>query len=244
MPEAHLRFTSEDDAILDSVVLFCRGQGKVILAVKEVSKDGKKHIHLLINTSLTISRCGQLISLAFPAHVGNGSKSFMAFKKSLDHNILYCSKGTKELPPVVLFTTLESIVIEDAHKKYWVDQQKFVTDNAANPNAVKKIKPPSFVEKVSKSLEVALAKRYVSLQHLNWVGNMDPVSRNMYNDCRKEIAQHCIANLGQAYKILDDSIVRKLINGVMLSIVTIYGNKVEREAYQNRVWARTENDVY
>lgn len=244
MPQAHLRFTSEDDEILDSVILFCRGQGKVFLAVKELSKDAKKHIHLLIETTKTISTCGQSISKAFPAHVGNGSKSFTAFKKSLDDNILYCCKGTKELPPVVLFTTLESIVIENAHKKYWEEQQKFVTDNAVNPNAVKKIKVPSFVERVSKSLEVALAKRYVQLQAANWTGNLDPLTRSMYNESRKEIAQHCILNLGQAYKVLDDSIVRKLINGVMLSIVTIYGNKVEREAYQNRVWARTENDVY
>jgi len=244
MPEGHLRFTEESDEILDKVVLFCRGQGKVILAVKEVSKDGKKHIHLLINTTLTISRCGQLISKAFPAHVGNGTKSFTAFKKSLEHNILYCCKGTKELPPVVLFTTLESIVIEDAHKKYWVDQQIFVTENGAKPVLVKKIKAPSFVEKTTKTVDTALAKKYVSLQHHNWIGTNDPLMNVMYNDTRKQISRHCVNCLGEAFKILDDVIVRKLVNGVLLSLVTIYGNKQEKESYQDRVWSRTDNDVY
>jgi len=232
MPEGHLRFTEESDEILDKVVLFCRGQGKVILAVKEVSKDGKKHIHLLINTSLTISRCGQLISKAFPAHVGNGSKSFMAFKKSLEHNILYCSKGTKELPPVVLFTTLESIVIEDAHKKYWLDQQKFVTEHAAEK---KKAKAPNFIEKVMVHLSLEQKRKY---SYLQGIYNPSDVQISERLKIEKEINTVCIVSLGHYAKTLDDSIVSRLINGVRLKCVTDYGHQDEIAVIVQRLSVR------
>jgi len=238
MPEGHLRFTEESDEILDKVVLFCRGQGKVILAVKEVSKDGKKHIHLLINTSLTISRCGQLISKAFPAHVGNGSKSFAAFKKSLDHNILYCSKGTKELPPVVLFTTLESIVIEDAHKKYWTDQQKFVTEHAAEK---KKVKPPSMVERIVSDIPKTLGMRYVYLQSI--YKPSDTEITESFKIVDEIIEDYVIANFGNYAKICDDSIITKHINGTLLRLVTIYGNKVEQKSFAKRFNARVRHNV-
>jgi len=232
MPEAHLRFTSEEDEVLDNVVLFCRGQGKVILAVKELSKDGKKHIHLLINTSKTISTCGQLISKAFPAHVGNGSKSFTAFKKTLDDNILYCSKGTKELPPVVLFTTLESIVIENAHKKYWLDQEKFVTEYAADK---KKVKAPNFIEKVMMELSLEQKRKYSYLQSIYNPSDVEKCERLKYE---KEINTVCIVSLGKYAKTLDDNIVSRLINGVRLKCVTDYGHKEEIESIVQRLSVR------
>jgi len=241
MPAAHLRFTDEDTEVLKAVCLFSRGHGKVLLAVEEVSKEGKKHMHLLIETSKTISTFGQQLSKAFPAHVGNGAKSLGIFKKDYHANYLYCCKGLKQSLPIVYYTILTDQEVLNFWNEYWQNQAKFVAEHKSEK---KRIKVPTFVEKVSTTLDEALSKRYVSLQHHNWIGTLDPVSRIMYNDSRKEIAQHCILNLGQAFKVLDDSIVRKLINGVLLSIVTIYGNKVEKESYQNRVWSRTENDVY
>lgn len=237
MPDAHLRFTSEDDEVLKAVVLFCRGQGKVTLAVQEVSKDGKKHIHLLINTSKTISTFGQQLSKAFPAHVGNGSKSVSAFKKTMDDNILYCSKGTKESSPVVLFTTLDENVIEDAHKKYWIEQEKFVTTNAAKP----KDKQPNFIQRVVSQIPPVLAREYVACQALYKAS--DSQLHTLAN-AKNEIQNICIQCLGQYAKTCDDNIVTRLINGVLLCLVTTYGNKQEQESMCSRIKNRIQHNLF
>lgn len=238
MPLAHLRFTSEDDEVLQKVVMFMRGQGKVTLAVQEVSKDGKKHIHLLIDTSKTISTCGQLLSAAFPAYVGNGSKSLSAFKKSMDHNILYCSKGTKESSPVVLFTTLDENVIEDAHKKYWLDQQKFVTEHQAEK---KKAKPPSMIDRIVSSIPKDLAMRYVYLQSIYHPS--DKENTELYK-IKEQIFHIVVMNFGQYAKICDDIIITRHINGTLLRLVTLYGNEADQKSFTQRLQVRIGHNVY
>jgi len=241
----HSRITSEDDVVLNSVILWIRANAKCILAVQEVSKEGKKHIHVMAEISLSISRFGDKLRIQFPKLKGNGSHSTKEFKESYDHNLRYLCKGTKESLPLVLFTNLEESVIEDAHKRFWEEQKKWLTEHGVKPEEkVTKKKPMSFVEKVARSLDQGAAEEYVKLQYHQWTSNLDVVGKRQYEDIRQVIAQHCILNLGQAFKTLDDSIVRKLINGVLNSIVTMYGNKSEREAYQNRLWSRTFNDVY
>lgn len=242
----HSRITSEDDEVLNAVVLWCRSNAKCILAVKEVSKDGKKHIHIMSEISLSISRFGDKLRKQFPNLKGNGSHSTKEFKESYDHNLRYLSKGTKNTSPVVLFTTLDGSVIEDAHKRFWEEQKKWLTEHGVKPEdkSTKKARAIPFVEKVAKSLELSLAQNYVKLQAQAWIGSLDPLERHLYEEIRRDISRHCIECLGLSFKTLDDSIVRKLINGVNNSLVTMYGNKKEKEAYQDRLHMRNQNDFY
>ena len=77
----HSRITSEDDVVLNSVILWIRSNAKCILAVQETSRDDKKHIHVMCEYSKTISTFGQKFLKEFPNLKGNGSHSCQEFKK-------------------------------------------------------------------------------------------------------------------------------------------------------------------
>ena len=81
----------------------------------------------------TASTFGQQLLRKFPSLKGNQSHSSKEFKESYDHNLRYLSKGTKNNSPVVLFTTLELNEIEDAHKRFWIEQEKWLTEHGVKP---------------------------------------------------------------------------------------------------------------
>jgi len=238
----HSRITSEDDDLLNKVVLWVRSNAKCILAVKEISKEGKKHIHVMSEFSKTVSTFGQRLTKEFPNLKGNGSHSTKEFKESYDQNLRYLSKGTKDNSPVVLFTTLELNEIEDAHKRFWIEQQKWLTEHGVKPeDKTKKERQPNFIEKVLIKIPEPLKLSYVALQ----AGyKSSDYEKSLLEQDRHAIMDICIACLGKYAKTCDDLIVTRLINGVFLKIVTDYGNKEQFDAYACRIKTRIHFNLY
>jgi len=123
-------------------------------------------------------------------------------------------------------------VIENAHKKYWLDQEKFVTEHQADK---KKPKAPNFIEKVMMHLSLEDKKGYSFYQ-----GIYNPSDNEKFNRIKYEkiINTACIIALGHFAKTLDDIIVSRLINGVRLKCVTDYGQQLELEAIVSRLVVR------
>jgi len=238
----HSRITSEDDDLLDKVILWVRSTAKCILAVKEISKEGKKHIHVMSEYSKTVSTFGQKLLLQFPNLKGNGCHSTKEFKKDFDHNLRYLSKGTKENSPVVLFTTLELNEIEDAHKRFWIEQQNWLTEHGVKPeDKPKKERQPNFIEKVMLKIPEPLKLSYVALQ----AGyNASDYEKSLLAKDKSDIQDICIACLGKYAKTCDDLIITRLINGVFLKIVTDYGNKEQFDSYASRIKTRIHFNIY
>lgn len=238
----HTRVTSEDDNLLNSVILHIRSEAKCILAVQELSKEGKKHIHVVSEYGKTASRFGQRLLIAFPQIKGNRSHSTAELREDLDTNIRYCSKGTKETLPVVLFTTLDKSVIENAHKTFWENQKKFVTENAkAEDLGKKKTKTIPFVEKICSKIPDTLANSYTALQGLY---NPSDYERALLEKDRNDIMDICILSFGQLAKVLDDNILSRTINGVFVKLVTDNGNTEQKKVMCSRLRNRVGHSVY
>lgn len=228
MPECHLRIRSDDDVVLNSIVLWCRTQAKVYLAVKEIGKKDGKHIHTILDTNLSISRFRQLLIEKFPILHGNRSYSVKKFEKDLDHNIRYCCKGTQESSPVVLFTILTESEIEEAHKKFWEEQKKYLIEHGVKPvdKPTKTTRSPTFKEKILASLPVGVAAAYSGLKSM--------YKRTDYeeHELRKVqgiIVDTVILSFGKYGKDLDDNILTKNVNGVLLKCMTDYGNDHDKK---------------
>lgn len=236
----HTRITHEDDEVLSAILLWCRSNSKVHLCVKEVSKIDKKHIHMLHDTIKTISSFGTNLRKQFPFLKGNGSHASQEFKKSLDDNILYCCKGTKENSPVVLFTILDQVVIDNAHKKYWEDQQKFLIEKGVTPEDKKK-KNISMIERIIQEIPQELARSYVSLQAEYKPSDYEV---NELYKVKEEIMETVIGCFGKYAKMCDDRIITNHINGTLIRLVTIYGNSDEVKVFKTRLLNRVRQNTF
>jgi len=243
MPELHFRVKSESDELLENIVLWCRQNGKVIIAVKEIGKTDGKHIHVIIEPSKTISTFRQNFLKTFPDLKGNQSYSCKEIKKDLDHNVRYCAKGTKDEMPVILYSTLSGNEIEDAHKLFWENQKNWLTEHGvpAPGEKPKKDRTPNFIEKVVIAVPDATKNAYVGLQALHKPSDYE---RSQLLEVRDQIMDLCILFLGKYAKTCDDLIVTRLMNGVFLKIVTDYGNKEQISAMSCRIKARVGFNVY
>lgn len=242
MPECHCRIRNESDEVLKSIVLWSRSQGKVYIAVQEVGKNDGKHIHLIIDTAKTISTFRQNFLKEFPALKGNQSYSMKQFEKDLDHNIRYCCKGSKTDLPHILFTSLSQNEIEQAHKKFWEEQEKYLIEHGVKPEEKgKKERQPNFIEKVMLKIPLELKQSYVSLQAMYKPSDYE---KSLLEKDRQDIMDICIICLGRFAKTCDDLIVTRLINGVFLKIVTDYGDKEQFLAMSSRIKARIGYNLY
>jgi len=236
----HSRITSEDDDLLDKVVLWVRSNAKCILAVKEISKEGKKHIHVMSEFSKTVSTFGQKLTKEFPNLKGNGSHSTKEFKESYDQNLRYLSKGTKQNSPVVLFTTLELNEIEDAHKRFWIEQQKWLTEHGVKPeDKTKKQREPNFKEKVIAQLPQGTAAAYSALQSIYHPSDYE---MQELSKVKNIIIYTTIRCFGKYAKDLDDNIITRSINGVLLKCVTDYGHESEQKVMIERIANRSSHN--
>lgn len=238
----HSRITSEDDVVLNSVVLWIRSNAKCILAVKEISRDGKKHIHVMSEYSKTVSTFGQKLLKQFPDLKGNQCHSTTEFKKSYDENLRYLCKGEtagKKSPVTILFTTLDESVIEDAQKRFWEEQEKFKTINGLKNDAVlgKKSKQVPFIEKVVNALPVGVAGTYSALQALYKPSDYE---KHKLEEVKTIIIDTTIMQMGQLAKVLDDNILTRMINGVLLKCVTDYGQPEEKKSMCKRLRSRID----
>lgn len=241
----HSRITSEDDVVLNSVILWIRSNAKCILAVREISRDGKKHIHVMSEYAKTVSTFGQKLLKQFPNLKGNQSHSTTEFKKSYDENLRYLCKGEiagKKSPVTILYSSLEQSVTEDAHKRFWEEQENFKTINGLTNDAVlkKKSKQVPFIEKVVNSLPVGVAETYSALQSLYKPSDYE---RHQLEETKDVIIDTTIMQMGQLSKVLDDNILTRMINGVLLKCVTDYGKPEEKKAMCKRLRNRVGHNL-
>lgn len=242
MPECHLRVRSDDDVVLNSIVLWCRSQAKVYIAVQEIGKSDGKHIHVILDTNLSISRFRQLLIEKFPILHGNRSYSCKNFKEDLEHNIRYCCKGTKETLPVTLFHSISLDEITKAHKKFWEIQEKYLTEHGVKveDNPTKKKSTP-FVEKVFDQLPCGVAAAYAGLQSIYHPSDYELSELEKVKDL---IIDTVIKSLGKFSKTCDDHILTRLINGVFIKCVTDCGNKDDLQALKSRMKNRISQNLY
>jgi len=240
----HSRITSEDDVVLNSVILWIRSNAKCILAVQEISKEGKKHIHVMSEYSKTISTFGQKLLKDFPNLKGNQSHSTKEFKESYDHNLRYLCKGEisgKKNPVRVLFTSLDINVIEDAHERFYDEQKKWLTEHGVKPEDKKpRTKVLNFKEKVILQLPVGVAATFSTLQSI-----YNPTDYEVNELCKvkKEIMDTCFQCMGQYAKDCDDNIMSRLVNGVFVKCVTDYGNTEEKRSLFDRLGKRISHNL-
>lgn len=238
----HTRVTSEDDSLLNSVILHIRSEAKCLLAVQEISKEGKKHIHVLSEYAKTVSTFGQRLTKAFPQIKGNRSHSSAEFRTDFETNLRYCCKGEKNSPPVVLYKSIGDIVIEDAHKKFWETQEKYVTEKGNKlDDFQKKKKTVSFVKQIVDKIPDSLANSYTALQGLY---NPSDYERGLLEKDKNDIMDICILSFGQLAKTVDDYILSRCINGVLVKLVTDNGNTEQRQAMCSRLRNRVGHSVY
>jgi len=240
----HSRITSEDDVVLNSVILWIRSNAKCILAVQEITEDGKKHIHVMSEYAKTVSTFGQKFRDAFPKLKGNGSHSCKEFEKSYDHNLRYLCKGQiagKKSDAVILFSSLEKSVTDDAHERFWEEQEKFVTENGlkSDTNTKKKNTIP-FVEKVIYALPTGTAEHYSYFQSIYHPTDNDCIQLEKYKTI---IVETTLATMGKLSKVLDDNILTRMINGVLLKCVTDYGQPEQKQAMFKRLHNRIGHNL-
>lgn len=243
MPFAHSRITSEDETLLQSVVLWIRSNAKCILAVQEVSKENKKHIHVMSETNLSISRFGDKLRKQFPVLKGNGSHSTSEFKESYDHNLRYLCKGEiagNKNSVRVLFTTLEQSVIDDAHERFWQEQNKWLTEHGVKPGDKKKKREPNFKEKVIAHLPVGVPEAFAALHCLYKPSDYEA---NEFEKVKIQIMDTCFECMGKYAKDCDDNIMSRLVNGIFVKIVTDYGNKESKRSLYDRLGKRISHNL-
>lgn len=244
----HMRVRHDDDVVLNSVVLWCREHSKVTLAVKEFGKNDGKHIHILLDPIKTVSTFRQKFVAKFPILKGNQSYSMKKMEKNLDHNIRYCCKGKKKELPQVLFTILTENEIEDAHKRFWQEQEKYLTEHGAKPIEFEPVetvqaktrKTMPFKEKVVAQLPEELCIHYCEL----YCKNKDAKEYIRYDKVRQRIIDQTMLCMGRLGKDLDDNILIRMINGVLLKIMTDYGNEEQQKKFFGQTSSRIIDRVY
>lgn len=240
MPNAHLRVRHDDDVVLNSITLWCRSKGKVYISVQEIGKNDGKHIHLLIDTSQTISTFRQQLLKDFPILKGNRSYSCQEFKQDYDHNLRYVCKGTKETLPHILYHSILMDEIIDAHKNFWKQKEEFLIEHGVAPVDKKKKRTPPFKEKVISQLPEGVAAAYSALYALY---KRSDYEEHEYKKVRKSIIDTTILCMGQFGKDCDDNILTRNINGVLLKCVTDYGNKESKQVICDRLENRVSYNL-
>lgn len=243
----HMRVRHDDDAILNSIVLWCRENSKVTLVVKEFGKNDGKHIHALLDPTKTVSTFRQKFVAKFPFLKGNQSYSMKSMEKNLDHNIRYCCKGKKTELPQVLFTVLTEDEIKDAHKRFWEEQQKYLLEHGAKSIEFETVavtaktkKTIPFKERVVGQLPEDLCIVYCEL----YCKNKDAQDYIIYERVRSRIIDQTMLCMGKLGKDLDDNILTRMINGVLLKIMTDYGNEVQQKQFFKQTSLRILDRVY
>lgn len=148
----NFRLTHHDHETLKLVILWFRSKSQVYLAVQEISRHEKKlHIHMIFETDKKSTLFQQFHVHFKNMFKGNQSFSCEELKKELVNNYIYLCKGTRIVPPVVLFFNEEKITqfdIDGYWNKYWEDKP-IEEDKTLIHNKIKKNKCLSWSEQLT-----------------------------------------------------------------------------------------------
>lgn len=152
----HFRLTDENKEMLISAINWIQSVGVVYYAVSEISKQGKLHIHAIIDVNNKSTFIQQFHKHFKNRWHGNKSYSCEALKKDLINNYIYLSKGTRDDLPNVIhkIADITDENIKEYHDKYWEDKPKELEKTVMN-NA-KKASVPTW----SELLTLEIIKQY------------------------------------------------------------------------------------
>ena len=225
MPLFQFRLTEEDDVKLTNVVLWIRSDCQCLLAVKEVSQKEKKHIHVLLdvkNKSSFVQRFHAKHSIKVEGKIiysykGNKSYSCEELREPLENSLKYLSKGDKsgELP-IVLFSKYSESEIMEFHNQYY-----------EHPSAQKKekdkLKKPTLTWylQVKNDYQLAHAPEIAYLQFKHVKNQWTPTDeeKQHLNDAKYHLFKFLMRRMGKLVKIMDESIIKRLFNGLYNSFV-------------------------
>lgn len=189
----HLRLTVSQD-FASAFEHFLKPRCSKYICVFEISTQGVEHYHLHFMYMKTMSTFRQQMLDAYPNLKGNGQYSLSQTKDEAAHDNYVCKGENNETLPVVRYKSslkYTDAYIEQSHKAFWIK-------NAELPKLRQKKHSETFME-------------YVLLQD-------EITSINTTYDIRiirKSIYYTVMKCLGQKAKVLDESIVRRIVNGVM-----------------------------
>ena len=216
MPLFQFRVTESDDNIITQLVLWVRSESQCLLAVKEISQKEKKHIHVLLelkNKSTFI----QKFHKKFLTYKGNKSYSCEELREPLDNSLKYLSKGEKsgELP-IVLFSKYTESEILLFHSQYWdhPSAQKKEKAKEKGPNVTWSQQVKNDYQKEHPS-EIAYLQ-FKTIENA-WMPT-DEMKQHLL-DAKYHLFSYMMRRLGKSVKVLDESIIKRLFNGLYNSFV-------------------------
>jgi len=191
----HFRLTDENRDMLVSVVTWLRSQTVVHLAVHEISKQGKAHIHVIFDTKCKSTLIQNFHKEFKKRWCGNKSFSCETLKKELENNYIYLCKGTRDTQPDVLYKLID-IDVTKYHNKYWEDKPK-EQDYKLNPKLLVKAKSKTWSELLTEEL----IEKYPKRKWEYCAADID------------DLWSIVLKNLGKNSKKLNGHIVRDLVLG-------------------------------
>lgn len=122
----HFRLTEPEEGMLESCVNWlCSNKLCLVeLAVSEVSRQDKLHIHVILGISNKSTLFQQFHREFKNRWHGNKSYSCEMLKKAKENNYIYLCKGTRNSLPKIIYKLafLTDEKIKEYHDKYWEDK--------------------------------------------------------------------------------------------------------------------------
>lgn len=195
----HFRLTDPEQKMLESCVNWLCGNKLCVveLAVEEVSKQDKLHMHVILGITNKSTLFQQFHKKFENRWHGNKSYSCETLKKSKENNYIYLCKGTRNALPKIIYklSMITDEKIKEYHDKYWEDKP------VEQEHKVLMRKKKSEVKTWSQELTETIRKEYPGKL---WIYDADDVDQlwNIVTDA-----------LGTASKKLNAFIVRDLVMG-------------------------------
>lgn len=194
----HLRLTVSTQFI-ESFEGFLKQLASKYLCVFEISKEGVEHYHLHFMYMKTMSTFRQKMLKEFASLKGNSQYAMAETEDEKAHDRYICKGVDNQTLPVVKYSSALKYTEEYVklmHTAYWEINKEI------KQVSTKRCKTETFMEYVLKQ---------ESITSINTSIDMTMIRRQIYMCVMK-----C---LGQKSKILDESIIRRMVNGVMNVII-------------------------
>jgi len=196
----HLRLTVSTQ-LIDSFEGFLKQQCSKYICVFEISKEGVEHYHLHFMYMKTMSAFRQAMQKQFTElqKVGNGTYSMAATTDEPAHDAYVCKGADKNTLPVIKYNSSLKYTqeyVKQSHEAFWLKNAEI------RQVSTKRTKSETFLEYVLKQEAIT---------------SLD-VTQDM-SRLRKHIFLCVMKCLGQKAKILDECIVRRMVNGVLNVII-------------------------
>lgn len=149
-----------------------------IVAYEEAGDN--KHVHAILSSHKNLKQLRNALTYSFPENAGNKGYSLKVCDDDHDAYIRYICKGESEEEPPVIWSRQGLLytddVINEAWKKYWVNNAALVENSAKR----RKVEKESIVEQVEKAAKKAGLKGYERVE-------VAKIYIRLFRDARKGI---------------------------------------------------------